>query len=73
MILKKPFLFITDRADRAIKYLDELAFWLPEAERYNFPEPNPLFYENAAWGPTTRCDRLRVLTALSRFHLPNIE
>jgi len=35
-----------------------------------FAEPNPLFYEEAAWGITTRRDRLQVLAALSLYNLP---
>ena len=35
-----------------------------------FPEPTPLFYENAAWGANTRRDRLAVLTSLAAYHIP---
>jgi transcription-repair coupling factor (superfamily II helicase) len=48
---------------------DELGFWV-KSPRYLFTEPNPLFYEDAAWGVTTRRERLQVLTALSAYHLP---
>jgi len=34
-----------------------------------FPEPNPLFYEQAAWGTVTRRDRLQALTSLSIYHI----
>jgi transcription-repair coupling factor (superfamily II helicase) len=47
--------------------------WLPETgepTRLLFPEPNPLFYERAAWGVTTRRDRLAVLTALAVYQIP---
>ncbi|MBP8164587.1 MAG: hypothetical protein KAX86_04050, partial [Anaerolineales bacterium] len=64
-----PILLITDRADHALALFDELGFWVKSA-RYLFAEPNPLFYEEAAWGITTRRDRLQVLTALSAYHLP---
>ncbi|NOY98682.1 MAG: transcription-repair coupling factor, partial [Chloroflexi bacterium] len=60
----------TDRADRALAFTDELAFWLGGSPRYLFPEPNPLFYEDAAWGVTNRRDRMRALTALAVCHLP---
>ena len=35
-----------------------------------FPEPTPLFYENAPWGLTTRRDRLQVLTSLADYQIP---
>ena len=67
--LNLPLLLITDRADHALSLFDELGFWV-KSPRYLFAEPNPLFYEEAAWGITTRRDRLEVLTALSVYHLP---
>ncbi|RME89833.1 MAG: transcription-repair coupling factor, partial [Anaerolineae bacterium] len=71
--LNWPILLLTDRSDRALSLHDELAFWLPESPRYLFPEPNPLFYEQAAWGAVTRRDRVRALTALATYHLPFVE
>ncbi|GAB1471062.1 transcription-repair coupling factor [Chloroflexota bacterium] len=67
--INQPILLITDRADHALAMFDELGFWV-ESPRYVFAEPNPLFYEDAAWGTGTRRDRLQVLTALSAYHLP---
>ena len=67
--LNLPVLLITDRADHAMSLYDELGFWV-DSPRYLFAEPNPLFYEEAAWGISTRRDRLQVLTALSTYHLP---
>ncbi len=67
--LNLPILLITDRADHAMSLFDELGFWV-KSPRYLFAEPNPLFYEDAAWGVATRRDRLQVLTALSAYHLP---
>ncbi|MCE9647924.1 MAG: transcription-repair coupling factor [Chloroflexi bacterium] len=67
--LNLPILLITDRADHALSLYDELGFWV-KSPRYLFAEPNPLFYEEAAWGVTTRRDRLQVLTALAAYHLP---
>ncbi len=67
--IKQPILFITDRADHALSIFDELGFWV-KSPRYHFAEPNPLFYEQAAWGVTTRRDRLQALTAISNYHLP---
>src|ERR1051325_8136642 len=51
--LKQPILLITDRSDHALSLYDELGFWV-DSPRYHFAEPNPLFYEQAAWGVTTR-------------------
>jgi transcription-repair coupling factor (superfamily II helicase) len=68
--LKRPILLITSRADRALTLLDELGYWAPRAARRYFPEPNPLFYEQAAWGNNTRRDRLQAITALSLYHIP---
>jgi transcription-repair coupling factor (superfamily II helicase) len=67
--VNQPILLITDRADHALAMYDELGFWV-KSPRYLFAEPNPLFYEDAAWGVTTRRERLQVLTALSAYHLP---
>ncbi len=65
--LNIPILLITDRTDRALTLLDELTFWLKEGGLY-FPEPNPMFYEMAAWGTVTRRDRLQGLSALAQYH-----
>src|SRR5574341_1876232 len=64
-----PILLVTDRADHALSLFDELGFWV-KSPRYHFAEPNPLFYEQAAWGITTRRERLQTLTALASYHLP---
>lgn len=68
--LNVPILILTDRMDRALVMTDELGFWLPEHPRYHFPEPNPMFYEQAAWGALTRRDRLAALSVLAQYHLP---
>jgi transcription-repair coupling factor (superfamily II helicase) len=67
--LNRPILLVTDRADHALALFDELSFWV-QSPRYHFSEPNPLFYEQAAWGVTTRRERLHTLTALAAYHLP---
>ncbi len=71
--LTRPILFITGRADQALLLADELGTWSPNLPRLLFPEPNPLFYENAPWGLTTRRDRLIVLNTLASYHIPNSE
>ena len=71
--LEQPIVLVTDRADHALQLHDELAFWLPDTSRYIFSEPNPLFYEEAAWGTSTRRERLQTLTGLAAYHLPFLE
>lgn len=68
--LDLPILFLTDRADRALTMLDELGFWMQGQARQHFPEPNPLFYEQASWGTSTRRERLLALTRLAVYHMP---
>jgi transcription-repair coupling factor (superfamily II helicase) len=68
--LRLPLLLLTDRTDRALMLADELSSWIPSAAHMLFPEPTPLFYENAAWGANTRRDRLAVLTSLAAYHIP---
>lgn len=71
--LDVPILLLTDRADRALEFADELGFWLGKPSNYLFPEPNPLFYEEAAWGANSRRERIQTLTALAAYHLPQAE
>jgi transcription-repair coupling factor (superfamily II helicase) len=71
--LKNPVLLITDRADHARSMADELSFWLPSSEICLFPEPAPLFYEDAGWGQATRLERIKALISLSRYHLPYLK
>ena len=68
-----PILLLTNRSDRALSLFDELSFWLPQEVNYYFPEPNPLFYEDLPWSQSTRLDRLRVFTTLSRYLLPGTQ
>ena len=65
-----PILLVVDRHDHALAQLDELKNWLPDVPRLLFPEPTPLFYENAPWGMNTRRDRLAVLSTLASYHIP---
>ncbi len=71
--LCKPIVFVLPRADLLNIALDELGFWWPQGNLLTFPEPTPLFYERAAWGSTTRRERLRALAGLAGFHLPGRE
>ena len=71
--LNQPILLITEKGDRALELFDELSFWIPKQFLQLYPEPNPLFYEQAAWGPQTRRDRLQTLTKLSAYHILGLE
>ncbi len=68
--LNVPVLLITDRTDFALSLADELQLWVKDATQLFFPEPNPLFYENAPWGVTTRKDRLLSLITLASHQIP---
>ena len=68
--VNRPILLLTDRSDYALILLEEMGIWAPDLPRLFFPEPNPLFYEPAAWGDNTRRDRLTVLTTLAAYHIP---
>lgn len=71
--LNRPIILVTDRADHAMALYDEMRFWAPLANCFLFSEPNPLFYEDAAWGNTTRRERLQSLAILASYHLPFAE
>jgi transcription-repair coupling factor (superfamily II helicase) len=68
-----PILLLTDRSDHALALKEELGLWVPDAPKYYFPEPNPLFYEKAPWSDTIRLDRLVALATLSTFHIPGLK
>ncbi|HQN03902.1 MAG TPA: transcription-repair coupling factor [Anaerolineaceae bacterium] len=68
--LHTPILYIVGRTDQALTLWEEIAFWRPGGGRYYFPEPNPLFYEQASWGNNTRRERLQSITALAGYHIP---
>ena len=67
-----PILYLTDRMDHALKILDELPFWEKGIHSEFFAEPNPLFYEQAAWGTSTRRERLETLASLASFYTPGV-
>ncbi|MHB0987813.1 MAG: transcription-repair coupling factor [Bellilinea sp.] len=71
--VQAPILLITDRTDRALTVIDELTYWMDGLAPLYYPEPNPSFYEQAAWGTVTRRDRLQSLTSLAVYHLLGAE
>jgi transcription-repair coupling factor (superfamily II helicase) len=68
--LDVPVLLLTDRMDFALTLAEEVQLWAPDCPLIFFPEPNPLFYENAPWGVTTRRDRLLALITLANHQIP---
>ncbi len=70
--LNVPVLLLTDRTDHALTLADEMQLWAPDCPQQFYPEPNPLFYENAPWGVTTRRDRLLALISLASHQVPAI-
>ncbi len=62
---RRPMLLLSHRRDRALAHYEELGLWAPEMERFYFPEPSALFYENAPWSETARRERLSVLARLA--------
>lgn len=67
--LGRPTLLVTDRADHALGQWEELGVWT-QTPRKHYPEPNPLFYERAAWSGSVRRERLQSLVALVEAKLP---
>ncbi len=71
--LKRPVLYLTDKPERTLLALDEIAFWHPKSDRYHFPAPEPHFYENASWSMSVRHDRVQTLAQLTRLLLPGTD
>ncbi len=63
--LPAPLVVIVARSDRMLTLTQELNAWAPRLEVATFPEPNPLFYERAPWGPRTRHQRAALLARLT--------
>jgi transcription-repair coupling factor (superfamily II helicase) len=68
--LQRPIVLVVPRPDRLMVLAEELPAWTPDARIYPFPDPNPLFYERAAWGPRTLRQRVVALTALTEAAQP---
>jgi transcription-repair coupling factor (superfamily II helicase) len=71
--VQRPVLLLSDRPTRVMAVEEEYALWAPQIPRLIFREPNPLFYEDASWGETTRRDRLNALTVLASYHIPGAQ
>jgi len=59
-----PQLVVTARVERAHDLAEQLPAWDPNLRVLSFPEPNPIFYERAPWGPRTIRARLQVLAEM---------
>ncbi len=71
-LLRRPILYITGNGAQALTTFDEYNFWSENAmgAAITFPEPNPLFYEQASWSASTRQERIQVLTRLALLQIP---
>ncbi len=68
-----PLIVLTARRDRAKQIASELDVWLPSnANVFEFPEPEPLFYERIPWSAETIAARLSALAALAQNPAPII-
>jgi len=68
--LDRPLLLLVARSDRLLTLSEELAAWAPSLPIRAIPEPNPLPYEWASWGPRTRRQRAAVLADWTRGQQP---
>ena len=68
--LRRSVVLVVSRPDRLLTLSDEIPAWAPELRLLPFPDPRPLFYERAYWGPRTLCQRVVALTTLTTGQLP---
>ena len=71
--LNRPVVLLVPRHDRLLTLADELPAWAPGVRLLAFPDPRPLFYELASWGPRTLAQRATALSALTEGMEPNTE
>jgi transcription-repair coupling factor (superfamily II helicase) len=64
--LHRPVVVVVPRPDRLMVLAEELPAWAPATRVYPFPDPNPLFYERAPWGPRTLRQRVVAFAALTQ-------
>ena len=68
--LRRSVVLVVSRPDRLLTLSDEIPAWAPELRLLSFPDPRPLFYERAYWGPRTLCQRVVALTTLTTGQVP---
>ena len=66
----RPILVISARPDRALTLVEEIGAWSNDLRVLQFNEPNPVFYEPAAWGARITRARIAVLSALASLASP---
>ncbi|HEY71434.1 MAG TPA: transcription-repair coupling factor, partial [Anaerolineae bacterium] len=71
--LKRNSLLLVARNDRMLTLSEELLAWDPQLRLLLFPEPNPIFYEQAAWWPRTIHQRAATLAILTDPSGPDIQ
>jgi transcription-repair coupling factor (superfamily II helicase) len=71
--LGRPVVLLLPRHDRLLNLAEELPAWAPGLRILPFPDPRPLFYELASWGPRTLAQRASALAALTEGMEPNAE
>ncbi|MGA9533139.1 MAG: transcription-repair coupling factor, partial [Anaerolineales bacterium] len=71
--IEAPILVLVPRGDRLLTLAEELKAWSPGVETMIFPEPGPLFYERAPWGPRTRRQRAAGLARLTASSQPGAD
>ncbi len=70
---KRPFLFITSRADKVAEWQQALETWLPESITVtSLPEPTPLPNDYAPWSDRSRLERIGVLSKLLAGQHPHL-
>jgi len=69
----RPVVLLTDRMDHALTLVEEMGLLAPNLNLKLFPEPEPLFFEDAPWSDTTRLDRLLAITELASYHQDGLE
>ncbi|MGD2253195.1 MAG: hypothetical protein PVF70_09815, partial [Anaerolineales bacterium] len=65
-----PVVLLVSRSDRVLSLSEELPSWSPELQPLVFPEPTPLFYEHAPWGPRAIRQRAATLARLTADRQP---
>jgi len=68
--LPRPVVLLVSRHDRLLTLAEEMPAWAPGLHLLPFPDPRPLFYERAAWGPRTIGQRISALAALTAAQQP---
>jgi transcription-repair coupling factor (superfamily II helicase) len=66
-----PIVYLVSKPERFLSLSEELPAWSPGLQVTQFPAPNPLFYEQAPWGPRTLRQRICTLAELTGNNVSN--